>query len=149
MARGFRVTEAIDRLVDKFEIDPETGCWNWTGFRMATGYGTFRYGRDVKKAHRAAYELVVEAIPGGLEIDHLCRNRSCVNPDHLEVVTHRENTVRGNSQAGLNARKTHCPKGHPYDDANTKWFDGKRYCRECSNANSMASYYRRRAKCQK
>ena len=95
-------------------------CWNWTGSR-SRGYGAFTpviRGRRVS-VHRWAYEYFVGPIPGGWQIDHLCRVRHCVNPDHLEVVTQRTNILRGTAFSAVNARKTHCPQGHPYDEANT------------------------------
>lgn len=89
-----------------------SGCWQWTGPRLPSGYGTF--GRR-NYAHRFAYETRHGAIPPGQEIDHLCRNRGCVNPAHLEPVTSRENQLRGNGFSGRNARKTHCKRGHALD----------------------------------
>jgi hypothetical protein len=82
------------------------------------------------------------AVPEGLELDHLCRVRGCVNPKHLEPVTHRENLMRGESWSAVNARKTHCPEGHPYDETNT-YIDGKgrRRCRECARAYDLRRYY--------
>ena len=106
----------------------EDGCWNWLGYKSKTGYG--RCGRVW--AHRRAYELLIGAIPAGLEIDHLCRNRGCVNPGHMEVVTHQENQRRGNSPYGINARKTHCIRGHEFSEANTYISpNGRRNCRRC------------------
>ncbi len=83
-------------------------------------------------AHRAAYELYVGPIPEGLTIDHLCRNTLCVNPAHLEAVTMRENILRGTGPSAQAARKTHCLRGHPFDDGNTLFrATGKRVCRAC------------------
>lgn len=112
--------------VDKAGPD---GCWLWTGTRKATGYGRFYVSPDRRDeaAHRFAYELLVGQIPDGLHVDHLCRVTRCVNPDHLEPVTQQENNRR---QA---AARTHCPNGHPYDEANT--YVSKRtgrLCRICS-----------------
>lgn len=114
-------------------------CWLWTGAKETRGYGHFTLGgrtdRRIVKAHRYAYELLVGPIPEGLTLDHLCRVRWCVRPDHLEPATNRENQLRGDGQGGRNARKTHCPKGHPYDEANT-YIDslGRRVCRQCRRA---------------
>lgn len=106
-------------------------CWIYTGAN-AGGYGRFYFGDRVVPAHRYAYELLVGPIPEGLQLDHLCRDRACCNPDHLEPVTQRENLRRGIGPAGLNARKTKCPKGHPYDEANTYTHSaGWRQCRAC------------------
>lgn len=84
-------------------------------------------------AHRYAYEHFIGPIPEGLQVDHLCRVRNCVNPDHLEAVTCRENVLRGDGVAAANARATHCPQGHAYDEANTyTWTNGGRHCRACA-----------------
>jgi hypothetical protein len=86
----------------------------------------------------------VGPIPRGLVIDHLCRNTICVNPDHMQVVTVRENTLRGNTFQARNLRKTHCPQGHPYDQANTYLHRGKRHCRICQR-DANRRYYERQA----
>jgi len=96
-------------------------CWIWTGnaYRAKAKHRTMGYGRvhfskeGYKLAHRAVYELLVGPIPGGLTLDHLCRNPICVNPKHLDLVTMRENILRGRGAAARNSRKTHCERGHP------------------------------------
>ena len=109
-------------------------CWQWNAFIDAYGYGRFSVGGRMRLAHRAAYEGLVGPIPAGLDIDHLCRNRACVNPDHLEPVTRSENL----SRSPLMARgqdKTHCPLGHGYTPENTRiTTQGARACRTCERA---------------
>lgn len=116
------------RYVERFwsKVEKTDGCWRWQGtIDPSTGYGRIRIlGRDVY-AHRLAYEQVIGPIPEGLVIDHLCRVRSCVNPEHLEPVTRGENVRRGTRLI------THCPQGHPYDEKNTLLYKGKRQCRAC------------------
>lgn len=95
-------------------------CWLWTANINQNGYGMFQYRtRCAMSVHRLAYRMLVGEIPVGLVIDHLCRVRNCVNPAHMETVTMRENTLRGETLPALNIRKTHCPQGHPYSAENT------------------------------
>ncbi len=123
-------------------------CWKWTGARSSNGYGNFAF-EDVDKrktvsVHRYSYELFVGAVPEGLQLDHLCRNRLCVRPDHLEPVTGRENTLRGNTLPAANLKKTHCPEEHPYDTANTYRVRGERQCRQCYAATQRRYRLRKR-----
>lgn len=118
------------RFIAKVAITDPAECWEWTaGKRSHKGYGGFN-GKHY--AHRFAYELAVGPIPDGLTLDHLCRNRLCVNPDHLEPVTARENTLRGESPNVVTARTGVCKRGHSMDDAYIER-DGSRQCRHCHN----------------
>jgi hypothetical protein len=106
-------------------------CWLWTG-NQTHGYGSIRVEGHHLRVHRVVYEAMRGPIPEGLTIDHLCRVRNCVNPAHLEPVTAVENVMRGETITGINARKTHCVHGHPFDAENTRIRpDGSRACREC------------------
>lgn len=122
----------LERFWSKVRQNTATGCWEWTAQIGHNGYGRFQVKGSSQRAHRIAYEALVCPIPEGLVIDHLCRVRHCVNPSHLEAVTPAENNRRGG--AGL-TRRTHCPAGHPYDEANTAVSaKGKRRCKACTHA---------------
>ena len=123
-------------------------CWLWKGFVNHLGYGQWGW-RDHGAllsvyAHRWAYEFCVEPIPVGLVIDHLCKVPDCVNPDHLEPVTQRVNVLRGDTLPAANLRKTHCPRGHAYDQDNTYRYRGARDCRKCRSAASQRYLERKR-----
>lgn len=130
--------------------EPNSGCWLWMGGIQSEGYGTLR-SRTRKGsgyAHRISYVLHKGPIPKGLELDHKCRVRCCVNPDHLEPVTRKINVRRGDAWK-RNASKTHCPKGHPYEGRNlivSKRGDGTtfRQCRTCLYASTAKSNRKRR-----
>jgi HNH endonuclease len=123
-----------DRLLKQITADPDSDCWLWTGYVDPAGYASIRVGGGGSAeltVQRAAYQLFVGPIPEGLTIDHLCRVRHCANPEHLEAVTMRENTLRGDTLPARNAAKTHCLRGHPFDEANTGFQPGGRYCLTC------------------
>lgn len=123
-----------ERLLSKTVKISDTGCWEFKGSLYRNGYGQIWNGKRSEQAHRVSYRLYMSEIPENMEIDHLCRNRCCINPRHLEVVTHRENIARSNTLMGKNARKTHCIRGHALDGDNliiTK--QNSRQCRICSN----------------
>ena len=113
----------------------ESGCWEWKGALNSDGYGNFNFDGQINGAHRFAYQAFRSTIPNGYEIDHLCRNPKCVNPSHLEVVTHRENVLRGLAPIAcgqFQVAKTHCPYGHDYNEENTYYrVAGGRQCRAC------------------
>lgn len=116
---------------------PDLGpCWLWTASTVGHGYGQFcpSAARSVR-AHRFAYQLLIGPIPGGLELDHLCRVKTCVNPAHLEPVTHAENVMRGESPTAINARKTHCKHGHELTPDNCRplprFPNARGECRTC------------------
>lgn len=119
----------------QYEVDSKTGCWNWKRCISDNGYGLVTVAGKNARAHRVSYEARFGPIQAGLSLDHLCRNRACINPDHLEPVTHRENCRRGMGATGVNARKSHCLRGHEFTAENTmRRSDGKRECRACANA---------------
>lgn len=124
------------RFEAKFAVEPNTGCWLWTAGLDSHGYGQFgitnRRGGHLSRSHRVIYEHFKGPIPDGLHLDHLCRQRCCVNPDHLEPVTNRENCLRGDTVPAAHAAKTHCKNGHAFTPGNTyRTPQGHRRCREC------------------
>lgn len=124
-------------------VDKTDDCWVWQGRLAANGYGrVVPDGRD-RVVHRVVYELLVGPVAEGLTLDHLCRNRACVNPAHLEPVTNRENILRGESPTATNARKTHCIHGHEFTEENTYMDRGRRMCRTCNRDKARALRLRR------
>ena len=153
-----RVKTIAERFWPKVDKQAANGCWLWMGASKPGGYGNFGLGRredGYKNAHVVAWELEVGPIPDGMELDHFRMNpdwtgppcsRLCVNPEHLEVTTPKVNTLRSRSVAAKNARKTHCPAGHPYSGENVYFVkDGNgvsRKCRQC-NREKMRSRLKR------
>lgn len=129
--------EMKERIMRRCVLDGN-GCWIWHGSTDRAGYGHIRVDGRTLYVHRVAYEWMVGPIPTGMQIDHLCRNRSCCNPQHLEPVTPAENASRtlpgerGQHRGAIERAKTHCPRGHAYDEANTyRNAKGYRWCRAC------------------
>lgn len=120
----------------------ESGCWEWSGKRRPAGYGVIWDGGKEKLAHRVSYELFEGVIPDGLDLDHLCRNRICVRPAHLEPVTRQENLLRGQTIPAKHAAKTACPQGHPYDAKDCR---GARICMTCKREHCRNTARKRRA----
>jgi len=130
-----------DRIASKIGSPDERGCWPWLAARNK-GYGVIRIGGrsdgHLRAAHRVVYETLIGPVPESLQLDHLCRNRGCVNPEHLEPVTQEENIRRGTGASAQNARKTHCVNGHEFTPENTyvhrrRGRPDARECRTCHN----------------
>jgi hypothetical protein len=158
---AFRTSSDEERFWAKVTKDgpvpasrPDLGpCWVWTAGKRWNGYGHFNFNRAGQPpstvAHKFAYETLVGPVPDGLQLDHLCRVRHCVNPAHLEPVPQVVNIFRGEAFSAQNRRKTHCSKGHPFDGANTAWrqrHDGRwhRRCKTCHRAAQRALKARKR-----
>lgn len=130
------------------KVEKTEACWLWMASKCQGGYGRFRVGgvgRKKIQAHRFAYELLVGPVPDNLDLDHLCRVRDCVNPAHLEPVTRRENLLRGETLIAAQVLRTHCPRGHPYDEQNTRVYRGMRSCRACDRRKQLERYHRKKA----
>lgn len=140
-SEGKKLEERLFYNIDKNgsvpECRPDLGCcWVWTGYLVkgnakTDGYGCISIKNKTKRVSRVLYSLLVEGIPDNLELDHLCRNPPCVRPSHLEPVTHKENTLRGNNPLAINARKTHCIRGHPLSGINLGKQKKGRFCKIC------------------
>ena len=133
----------LRRLMTKVEEQPN-GCWIFTGHKNGRGYGVI-WDRGAASAHRVAWRELVGPIPDGLVIDHLCRNRACINPDHMELVTNEENVRRGmRGEMSQQSWAAHCKRGHEMAGDNVGWINPKngatpwRYCRECQRARMRA-----------
>lgn len=142
----------LPRLWERTEVDPETGCYRWTGGKQSGpgSYGQINYNGRTRPVHVAAYEeLTGQQVPDGYHVDHVaargCRYRDCWNVAHLEPVTPRVNTLRGTSPAAVNAQKTQCPQGHEYTPENTRVSGGSRFCRACGRERAARKYREKQA----
>lgn len=130
-------TKEYKRIFTKISVDKTSGCWNWNGARDYGGYGQGFYRGRKERVHRLIYAFYKGAIPRGkkMTLDHLCRNTSCCNPEHLELVAMKVNIIRGNGITAMNARKTHCKYGHelpPYN-INVTTKRARAFCRVCDS----------------
>ena len=133
-----------ERIQSKTRINWKTGCWLWMHRCDSSGYGTIRFEGKTWSSHRLCYELLIGPIPKDREIDHLCRVRNCINPAHMELVTDRENALRGNRNQFY--KKTHCIHGHKFSPENTYHPPKRpmqRHCRICINERSLRSHKNR------
>jgi len=127
-----RWLDAETRFWLKVDKNGSNGCWIWRANRDKDGYGKFTNNYKTLRAHRFSYELLVEKIPEGMVLDHLCRRTSCVNPEHLQPVSSIEYIHRGEGLASQNKSKTHCINGHEFDELNTYIRpNGARSCKKC------------------
>jgi hypothetical protein len=142
-----------ERFEAKYVRLTESGCWAWTACISKAGYAKFGDGLKVRPAHIWSYEQKKGKVPQGLELDHLCRVRCCVNPDHLEAVTHKVNMTRGIAAEKLAEyfnTITHCPQGHEYSGENTAFSlsanseSSRKYCKECKRLKAIARYRKNR-----
>lgn len=133
------IAERLERLSMP---EPMSGCTLWMGGDNGLGYGLVWHDGGMKRAHRVAWELERGPVPNGLVLDHICRVRSCINPDHLRAITFRENVLCGEGVSAREARRTACPRGHAYDIVKR---DGRRGCRTCKNLLRRKSFREGRA----
>ena len=121
----------MERIESKIERVTESGCWIWTASCDTKGYGGICVDGEMRKVHRVVYEITTGAIPDGLQLDHLCRVRSCVNPYHLEPVECRENIRRGEGPTAKRMAQTHCIHGHELTGCNVYYAPSRKQCRIC------------------
>lgn len=131
------------KLTSEIKVDPEAGCWEWQGMLNKDGYGLMSVSGLNRTVHRLSYLIFNGEIDSHFQIDHLCRNRRCINPKHLDAVLQMENLRRGFGLAGVNIRKQRCPSGHAYSPENTyvNPKSGHRKCLTCQREASKRRYY--------
>ena len=143
----------LRKFDERVGVNLDSDCWLWIAGKSHNGYGQFSHKGKTYRAHRWSYEYAKGKIPDGLQLDHLCRTRHCVNPDHLEAVTGKENCIRGNTGKATGKRqnlKSHCPQGHPYSGTNLYIAPrGTRGCRVCISAGRVKyiANLKRKLKC--
>ena len=133
-----QITPLAERFRSKYVINHGTGCWDWQASIRPDGYGQIGRGRRTDGpvvAHKASWMLFRGEIPGDLVIDHICRNRKCVNPLHLRLLTRGENVMCGDTIPARKKASKYCPNGHEYTEENIYKYKGKRICRECRRIN--------------
>jgi hypothetical protein len=145
---SLRVERQKATRLSRHTVDPDTGCWNWTGRLSTYGYGVVKVDGIAEGAHRFYYRSLVGPIPDGLVLDHLCRNPRCVNPAHVEPVTQAENLFRGESPTHVANRTNVCLQGHPLEGENVMCSNGRRTCRICARARWRRKYARKKARQQ-
>lgn len=141
----------VQRFFSKIQVDKNTGCWTWTAYRNRLGYGKVAWKGEATTIHRIMYAWLVAPLPRGFaarktaQLDHLCKNRACCNPTHLELVTQKTNILRSTAPSAGYARRAHCSKGHEFTPENTyKSKKGERICRTCQLERGRLNYQRNR-----
>lgn len=138
--------EDHERFISKIAIDQKTGCWNYTAGKFKLGYGAFSIKRKLYKAHRISWSIFKGDLDVHLVLDHTCRNRACVNPDHLREVDRKTNTLENSvGIAFKNSLKTHCPNGHLLEEGNLLNVKNERNCRTCYRVYDAAFRRKKRA----
>ena len=139
--------QLTDRIESNVERIPFSGCWLWSKQLTDKGYARTTFGHGINRyVHRVVYEHFNGPIPDGLSLDHTCRITFCVNPAHLEPVTHRENVLRGIGPTSENSKKSHCKRGHPFagDNLGEQYLGAGRLCIACSRATKLRWYFKNR-----
>lgn len=140
------LNKRLEEFFSSIQFNESNWCWEWTR-SLSAGYGYFRLYDKKISVHRISYQLFKGQIPNDKELDHLCRNTKCCNPEHLEPISHKENVLRGNGPTAINSQKTHCDNGHEYTLENTFIRkNGNRDCRMCMKISKRKSYNKHKDK---